>query len=223
MLQRWCAWLSGPPLNCTPDEPRHLDDDGLEPRSRARRSARSRGLVARSRSARFRSARSRSARSRSGTSRSARSPCSGSTSTTRRSARSRSARSPSARSRWARSRSARSRSPRSTSPTRRSARFRSPRSRTAHVFAACPTLGLRGARQAAQEGPHARGAPSRGGAGHVRQHHIRRRDRLHAPVDAHGYTVADLINSLPPDSGITYADVLALLLDPATSAGRPSI
>ena len=29
-----------------------------------------------------------------------------------------------------------------------------------------------------------------------------------------GYTVANLINSLPPNSGITYADVLALLLNP---------
>ena len=35
-----------------------------------------------------------------------------------------------------------------------------------------------------------------------------------APSVLHNYTVAQLINSLPPGSGITYADVLALLLNP---------
>ena len=35
-----------------------------------------------------------------------------------------------------------------------------------------------------------------------------------APSVLSGYTVAQLINSLPPNSGITYADVLALLLNP---------
>ena len=35
-----------------------------------------------------------------------------------------------------------------------------------------------------------------------------------APSVLHNYTVAQLINSLPPASGITYADVLALLLNP---------
>ena len=37
-----------------------------------------------------------------------------------------------------------------------------------------------------------------------------------APATLHGYTVADLVNSLPPSSGMTYADVLALLLDPSS-------
>ena len=46
-------------------------------------------------------------------------------------------------------------------------------------------------------------------------HHLRRRDR-HSPSPSalSNYTVAQLINSLPPNSGITYADVLALLLNP---------
>jgi CSLREA domain-containing protein len=36
------------------------------------------------------------------------------------------------------------------------------------------------------------------------------------PQTLHDYTITDLINSLPPNSGITYADLLALLLDPAS-------
>src|SRR5207342_1303123 len=35
------------------------------------------------------------------------------------------------------------------------------------------------------------------------------------PSVLNNYTVAQLINSLPPNSGITYADVLALLLNPS--------
>ena len=61
--------------------------------------------------------------------------------------------------------------------------------------------------------PDARAAAA-GDSRRVRQHHLRRRDRLHAPSVLNGYTVAQLINSLPPNSGITYADVLALLLNP---------
>ena len=37
-----------------------------------------------------------------------------------------------------------------------------------------------------------------------------------APGILHNYTVAQLLNSLPPNAGITYADVLALLLDPGS-------
>ena len=77
-LQRWCRWLSGPPINCTlADAASTRRRRWSRRRFRARQSARSRSARSRStrsRSTRFRSTRSRSARSSSGTSRSARSP-----------------------------------------------------------------------------------------------------------------------------------------------------